>query len=229
MAKAVNFFAGVQVFDWETMVSVNHQDQLTTDRLLDQVQTGDRRALEVLLEQHRDVLRGFVERCLDMRLMRRVDASDVVQETHLEIFQRLDDFLRRRPMPFHLWLWKTAHQRTMAMHRQHLGAERRSVRREVRLLDRSSLMLARQFMAASTASRNASQRELAQRVRQALTHLPLADREILVMRAFDGLSNQEIGVILDLDPASVSKRHGRALVRLHRLLAADGVTGSCHS
>ncbi len=205
------------------MDDVSDRDQSETDHLLEQVRNGNRQALDELLREHRPYLRRIVERCLDLRLMARVDVSDVVQETQLEVYRRLGDYLERKPMPFRLWLWKTAYERTLTIHRQHLTAERRSVRREVQLPDRSSLMLAKGLMAGSTASRQFARRELAERVRQALASLPDSDREILIMRTFDGLSNPEIGAIIDLDAASVSKRYGRALVRLHRHLAAEGV------
>lgn len=205
------------------MDDVSESNTSETEHLLDQIGTGNRRALDDLLGQHRSYLRRVVERCLDWRLLARVDVSDVVQDTQMEVFRRLDDYLRRRPMPFRLWLWKTAYQRTLALRRQHLVAERRSTSREVPLPDRSSLLLARQALGASSASRQMARKETAERVRQALAKLPDADREILIMRAYDGLSNHEIAAIIDLDSGGVSKRYGRALVRLHRVLAAEGV------
>jgi len=75
--------------------------------------------------------RRFVELRLDRKLRRRLDASDVVQETQLEAASRLADFLERSPMPFHLWLRKTAYQRLLMIHRQHLDAARRDIQREV--------------------------------------------------------------------------------------------------
>src|SRR3712207_8250455 len=46
--------------------------------------------------------------------------------------------------------------------------------------------------------------------------LPIsADREVLLMRSYEGLSYQEIGCLLDIDVAAARKRHGRALLRLH--------------
>jgi RNA polymerase sigma-70 factor (ECF subfamily) len=68
--------------------------------------------------------------------------------------------------------------------------------------------------------------ELAQRVRIALGNLPEIDREILLMRTFESLSYDEIACILGIEATAARKRHGRALLRLHRLLAADGITES---
>ncbi len=198
-------------------------DSEETRRLLEQAQAGDRRAFDRLFEAHRPVLKDMVALRLDRRLRGRFDASDVVQETYLVVLRRLPDYLQRRPMPFHLWLRKTAYERLLNLRRDHAGAARRAVEREVPLPERSSLELARRLLAGGPSpSKAAAGREAAAHVRQALADLPPADRELLVMRYLEHLSNPEIGLLLDLDPATVSKRHGRALLRLEKILRATG-------
>ena len=87
-------------------------DELTPDsaeirRLLDEAGAGNHRAFGELFTRHRPELRRFIERRLDPAMHSRVDASDVVQETQLEAFRRLPEFLRRQPMPFHLRVVKS--------------------------------------------------------------------------------------------------------------------------
>jgi biopolymer transport protein ExbD len=67
---------------------------------------------------------------------------------------------------------------------------------------------------------------LAERVRQALAQLPAGDREILFLRTFEGLTNQEAAIVLDLDSGTASKRYGRAILRLHQILKTHGLTES---
>jgi RNA polymerase sigma-70 factor (ECF subfamily) len=202
-------------------------DSAETQELLRQARAGDRQAFEKLFARYRSELRRLIAMRLDPRIQARVDPSDVVQETQLEAFCRLPDFLERRPMPFHLWLRKTAYERLLVARRQHVQAARRAVGREVPLPERSSLLLAQQLLASgSTPSQRLDRREMARRVRQALAQLPESDREILLMRAYEGLSNQEVGFLLDIDPDAASKRHGRALLRLHKILSQGGRTES---
>jgi RNA polymerase sigma-70 factor (ECF subfamily) len=202
-------------------------DSAETCNLLEQARAGDRQAVDRLFARHQAGLRQFVELRLDPRIRARVDPSDVVQEAQLEALRRLEDYLQRRPMPFRVWLRKTAYERLLMARRQHLGAARRAVGREVPLPDRSSLLLARRFLpAGSTPSQQLQRRELVRRVRQALAQLPDADREILLMRDFEELSYQEAGFILGIEPAAARKRYGRALLRLHKLLSEGGLTGS---
>jgi DNA-directed RNA polymerase specialized sigma24 family protein len=46
------------------------------------------------------------------------------------------------------------------------------------------------------------------------------------MRNFEALSYNEIAALLEINPAAARKRNGRALLRLHELLSADGLTAS---
>src|SRR5581483_5391308 len=95
-------------------------DSTETRGLLEAIRRGDGQALDGLLRRHRPELLSFVEVHLDPRLRARVDPSDVVQETQLEAVRRMDDYLRRRPMPFRLWLRKNAYERLLNLARDHL-------------------------------------------------------------------------------------------------------------
>jgi RNA polymerase sigma-70 factor, ECF subfamily len=197
-------------------------DSAHTSDLLEQVGRGDPHALGLLLARHRPALESFVACHLDPRLRARLDPSDVVQETQMEAIKRMDDFLSRRPMPFALWLRKTAYERLLNLRRDHRRG-RRSVEREVAWPERSSLLLARPFLHSSSPSRQAEARELAQRVRRAVAELPEADREVLLMRHAEELSYEEIACLLDVEPAAARKRYGRALIRLQKVLSVYGL------
>jgi RNA polymerase sigma-70 factor (ECF subfamily) len=198
-----------------------------TEHLLRQVRAGDRRAFDRLFAGHRPYLRRFVDLRLDPRLRPRVDPSDVVQETHLEAVRRLGTYLERPAVPFRLWLRQIAHDRLLKLRRYHIGSARRTLAREVSLPDQSSLSLAQQLLARGPApGEQLDREELARRLQQGLAQLADADREILLLRNFEGLSYQEIGYLLAVEPAAARKRHGRALLRLHKILFHGGFTES---
>jgi RNA polymerase sigma-70 factor, ECF subfamily len=144
----------------------------------------------------------------------------------LEAFRRLEDYLRRRPMPFRLWLLKTAHERLMKIERYHLDASKRSAQREVPLPDSSSLYLGQLVARGSTPSVQLGRQELAQRIREVLAQLAEADREIIFLRNFDGLSNADVACLLELSPEAAKKRYARALLRLQQLFGKIGLTES---
>jgi RNA polymerase sigma-70 factor (ECF subfamily) len=156
---------------------------------------------------------------LDPAVRARVGVSDIIQDAQIVVARRLGDYLRRRPMPFHLWVRKTAYQRLLDTHRTHRRACR-SVRREAAVPDRSSLALARPLLAKGPSpSQEAQARELAARVAEAVAGLSEADREVLLMRHAEDLPYEEIGCLLDIEPAAARQRYGRALRRLQRALA----------
>jgi RNA polymerase sigma-70 factor (ECF subfamily) len=200
------------------------QDSAQTCALLDAVQRGEAEALEELLRKHRPQLHDFVEAHCDPRLRARVDPSDVVQDTQLEVVRRIDDFLAGRPMPFRLWLRKKAMDRQSNLRRDHLTRKRRSVAREQALPDRSSLLLARPLLAAGPSpSQLVQAQELAERVSRAVAGLTDADREILLLRHAEDLPFEELACLLDVEPAAARKRFGRALIRLQTVLRAEGL------
>ena len=198
------------------------EDSAETRDLLRRAGDGDRQACARLLDRHRPDLRAFIERRLDPRLTARLDASDVVQDAQLEALRRLPDYLRRRPMPFRRWLRKTAYERLLMLRRRHLRAAGRAVGREAAWPDPSSLALAgRLFAPGSTPSRRLARDELARRVRAALDRLAEGDRDVLLMRHYDGMSNEEVADVMGVEPAAARKRYSRALMRLHGMLS-DG-------
>jgi RNA polymerase sigma-70 factor (ECF subfamily) len=198
-------------------------DSAQTQTLLEQVARGDREALERLLEHHRPGLCAFVAARLDVKLRARLDPSDVVQDAQLEVVRRMDDFLRRRPMPFHLWVRKTTYERLLNLRRDHRVRARRSVDREAAWPDRSSLLVARPLLRGPSPSQQAAARELAERVSRAVAGLAEADREILLMRHAEEMPYEEIACLLDIEPAAARKRYGRALIRLQKVLTEHGL------
>jgi RNA polymerase sigma-70 factor, ECF subfamily len=195
--------------------------------LLSRARTGEKLAFDRLFALCESQLRRFVDLRLDPKLRPRVDPSDVVQEAHLEAFRRLDDFLETPTLPFKLWLRQITLDRLLMMRRRHVGAARRSLAREAALPDGSSCALARQLIAAgSTPSQQVGREEMARRVREAVARLADADREVILMRTFESLSFEEIARLIGVEAAAARKRHGRALLRLHKILTDDGLTES---
>lgn len=200
-----------------------------TDHLLDRMAQGDAAAKQALLARHRERLRKMVAFHMDRRLAARVDPSDVVQEALADAAGRLSDYARRRPLPFYPWLRQFAWDRLIEMHRRHVKAGKRSVKREepdvLRLPDESAVQLASRLAdLGGSPSEQVVREELRQRVRQALDRLAAGDREVLVMRHLEQLSTAEAAAVLGIGEAAFKSRHLRALQRL-RVLLRDDVSG----
>jgi RNA polymerase sigma-70 factor (ECF subfamily) len=162
---------------------------------------------------------------LDRRLQRRLDPADVLQEAFLEFARRFTEYVANPTLPFYLWLRLLTGQKLAALHRHHLGAKMRDAGQEVSLhhgdLPRaSSASLAELLMGRfTTASRAAIRAETQVRVQEALNSMDPVDREVLVLRHFEMLSNEETAQVLGLKRQAASNRHARALKRLKEILA----------
>jgi len=199
-------------------------DASQTQELMLRAGTGDQQAVNGLLERHRDALRRMVAMRMDHALQRRVDASDIVQEVLVEANRRLKEYLANPPMPFHLWLRHMAMDRIIDAHRRHREAARRSLDREQPLYahglpDQSAVDLAamlhdRQLTPAAAAT----QHELQRRFEAAINRLDETDREVILMRHVEQLSNHEVAQSLGLSEPAAGMRYLRAIRRLRPLL-----------
>jgi RNA polymerase sigma-70 factor (ECF subfamily) len=203
-----------------------------TQELLDRANRGEAEAVERLLTTHREPLRRMIGLRLDPALAARVDASDVVQDVLLEAHRRLKDYLRDPKMPFHLWLRHIAKDHVIDAHRRHRQAQRRSLDREQalvpgRLADHSSFELAGQLVdPEQTPATAAIRQELQRRMNEAIGGLDEDDREILLMRHGEQLSNQEVAAALELSEAAASMRYLRAVRRLRAALLPEEADSS---
>src|ERR1043166_371965 len=84
-----------------------------------------------LLAPYRDKLKRVVRCRLDCRLQGRIDPSDVVQDACIEAARRYEQYRQDQKMPFYVWLRFLTVQQILIVHRQHLHAKMRSVKREL--------------------------------------------------------------------------------------------------
>lgn len=200
----------------------------STDAIVLRAMHGDKRALAQAFQRFRPRLKQSVSMRMDRRLCGRVDPSEVVQETFLDASERLDHFTSEpQRMPLFLWLRLLAAQRLIDLHRQHLGAQMRDASLEVSLdrpesLQTSSIWLAEQLVDRhGTGSDAAIRSEIQRQVQEALNQMDALDSEVLAMRHFELLTNQEVALALAISVTASSNRCIRALRRLKDILGPD--------
>ena len=205
-------------------------EQQQTEILLKQAVDGDDAAVNQLLDRHRNSLRQLIRMRLDQKIQKRIDVSDVLQDVLIEANRRLTRYLNDPVMPFHLWLRQIARDRIIDAHRRHRVSAKRSVDREQQMVaprgyDQSSILLAsllgdQQLTPAATAL----QKEMARKVEAAISELDPKDCEIIVMRHYEHLTNQEISQALGLNEPAASMRYMRAIRRLKVILQGESET-----
>jgi RNA polymerase sigma-70 factor (ECF subfamily) len=195
-------------------------DTRTNEELLDAARHGDEGALAALVERHRAQLERMVRLRMDRRLQGRVDPADVFQEAYLAVRGKFSQWSADPRLPFFLWLRLEVGQKLVDLHRYHLGTQMRDAGQEVSLHHGAlpqvtSLSLAEQLLGKlTTASRAAMRAELKIRVQEALNSMDPHDREVLILRHFEELSNAEAAQVLGIKPSAAVNRYVRALKRL---------------
>ena len=199
------------------------------DVLRAELRAGGREVLANYFAAVRDRLRRIVGFRLHHRLRGRISESDVLQETFVRAADRLDQYLERGEVPFFVWLRAEAAQRLVELHRFHLQADKRDVRREIHLAppaasDATSLALAAHLVGPmTTPSQALLRRQQLESLETSLNEMDSVDREVIALRNFEELSNAETADVLGITPDSASKRYLRALKRLREIMNSSGL------
>ncbi|MBY0458673.1 MAG: sigma-70 family RNA polymerase sigma factor [Gemmataceae bacterium] len=195
------------------------------DEREERLRAGDPAAAGEVFALYRDRLKRMVKLRLDRRLQGRLDASDVLQEAFLDVQKKAPEFADRN-LPAYLWLRLVTAERLLSLHRHHLGAQMRDAGQEVSLHRggvpaASTHSLANLLLGRLTSPTQAAIRAERQvRLQEALNGMDPVDREILALRHFEELSNNEAAAVLGLSKTAASNRYLRALKRLKDILAA---------
>ena len=189
----------------------------TRDLQLDALLNGDRRVLPDLFQSYRTRLRQMVRLRIGPQLAARVDPSDVLQEAFIEAQRRVDEFIAEPKVSFFIWLRGLVFNRMRKTQRAHLGTQLRSVDREkeLDLPEAASLAIVNSL---TSPSQKVARTELRQIIEQSIQKLKEMDREIILMRYFEGLSNTDVAQALDISESTSTMRHVRAIQRLKDLL-----------
>ena len=154
---------------------------------------------------------------MDQRLQGRVDPEDILQESYLDALKRLAYFHER--ISIFVQIRQILLQTLIDVHRRHLTVQARSVTAETShrpaTSAQSSITLVRLLKAKiSSPSSPIRQAETCFKVNQAIQTLGEMDCEVLLMRHFEDMSNQEIAESLGIKPVTASRRYLRAPVVL---------------
>jgi RNA polymerase sigma-70 factor (ECF subfamily) len=203
-------------------------DSAESNEVLDLLRTasgGDRQAMAMVFERYRERLRRLVHVRLDARLRGRCDPSDVIQEAYLDASRRLPEYLERPAVPFFLWLRLLTAQKVVEVHRREFAQKRDAARDAHPYLGdgsrTSSVALADAFVRCQTSPSQVSIREETRlALARALEDLDGDDREIIMLRYFEQLTNTEAAQVLGIAENTASQRHVRALKRLRLIISA---------
>ncbi len=174
--------------------------EATDDRLVAAAKAGSPEAFAVLFHRYRPEIARYAGRTLgdDGR------AEDVVQEIFISALRGIGTL--DRPAGFKPWLYRIAHNACIDHIRRH-GKGREVPFDAHGLPPAEEIRLFRQLPSSHAAL---AQKENFTNLRQALTDLPEAQAEILVLRELEGLSYDEIAVRMSISRSAVESMLFRA-------------------
>jgi RNA polymerase sigma-70 factor, ECF subfamily len=192
------------------------------NEIIGQARAGDAEKLGQLLNAYRHYLRLLARLEIGRNLQAKLDASDLVQDTLLEAHRNFPRFQGTTETQFVCWLRQIMAATLANLLRRYLGAQRRDVRLERQLaaqLDESSRILDCGLIdQAGSPSQQASHREQAVFMADALANLPADYQEVIILRHLEGLSFPEVSTRMGRSLDSVEKLWMRGLVRLRQIV-----------
>jgi RNA polymerase sigma-70 factor (ECF subfamily) len=183
------------------------------EELLASIRNGDTRSLGLLVQRWERPLFRFVFRMLPSR----EEAQDICQETFLRILTKANLF--RPEGKFSTWMYQIA----LNLTRDHM---RKKVRWSAVVVDGGEGREERATAVAEgrpvTPDSLLAESEHRTAVRRALTRLPAEQREVLVLKEFQGLKFREIAELLNCPESTVKSRMYYGLKGLKTTLAREG-------
>ena len=160
---------------------------------------------------------------LDDRLRRKMDPSDIVQQTLLQAHRALEDFRGRTEGEMAAWLRQIL-ARNLAHAVRDFGRDKRNINRERELqaaVHASSVRLEAWLASEqSSPSQKAQRNERVLKLCDVLAQLPESQREAVELHYWQGCTLAEIAERMERTPAAVAGLLKRGLRKLRELLRA---------
>ncbi len=191
--------------------------------LIRQARDGDSDALGRLLDQYRAYFQILAARGIGARLGRRVNASDVVQQTMLEACRDFVQFLGSGEPELVAWLERILQRNISQLVRDHVATQKRAIGRE-QTRDGADSSQAERFDPAaqhSSPSQRAMRGEDAIHLARALASLPEDQREAVRLRHLEGWSLAEISEHFERTPTATAGLIKRGMQKLREKLGGE--------
>jgi RNA polymerase sigma-70 factor (ECF subfamily) len=170
--------------------------------LIKQSVAGDESAYRLLLEKHLPSLSNYV-----MRMMANTaEADDIIQETFIRLWTRGNKF-NPETAKLTTWLHNIAHNLCI----DHF-------RKSSRLVNNS---IEQPIAVAPGPEEDLAQQGLAKNIQQAMMSLPERQRSAIIMCHYQGLSNKDAAVVLNVSVDALESLMARGRKKLRTLLESD--------
>ncbi|MFP6588766.1 MAG: sigma-70 family RNA polymerase sigma factor [Pirellulaceae bacterium] len=189
----------------------------SNSQLLENAKNGDAESLGVLLERYRPYLRLLALRYMAGAIPTRVDPSDVVQQTCLDVYLEMANFRGSHEAQWSSWLRRILENNVYQVIRRHIQTQKRTVTKEAQVDETpsGSVLDRGRFVANDISpSHQAMKAERAVRLAGMLEDLVGGQREAIRLRFLEGNSMSEIALAMDRTEMAVAGLVKRGLRKL---------------
>ncbi|MBN2560077.1 MAG: sigma-70 family RNA polymerase sigma factor [Phycisphaerae bacterium] len=204
-------------------------DPTDTQFLIKDARNGDQGAVRRLLVLYHPRLRARLMRQMDATMKAKVEPEDILQQVYLEVFRAIGSFSYQGKDSLLRWMYAILDRKLIDEHRA-LRAERRDVRREVKVVPASAQqttyidLMARVMAAEGTPSQVVRKDEALAVLTACIASLPEHYRDVIKMRFIEGLPVAAVAKELDRSIGSVHMICHRALRQLREEAEKLGLT-----
>ena len=195
---------------------IDENEQWLMQRV-DRARNGDSQALGELMAYYRDYLLNVANATMGNRLNGKVSASDLVQESLVNVNRNINGFRGDSPLEFKVWIRRIITNQVTDAQRKHLVSQRRNANREVRMND-SQLRVPPIHDRNPTPGAQSAFKEKVAMLETVLGSLPERYAKVITMRTWENHTFEEIGEVLELSADGARKLWYRAVVRLQKAI-----------
>ena len=172
--------------------------------LLERAKEYDSRALGEIYDTYFDKIYRYV--------YRHLGKAHLAEDLTADVFLKLLEAIKASRSPrtnLSAWLYRVAHNLVVDHFRRWAGGE--------------SLPLEERLVAAGDDLTVVMEKKLAQQqLRAAISHLTTDQQQVIVLKFVEGLSNAQVGQVLDKTEGAVKSLQHRALASLQRIMEGGG-------
>lgn len=183
--------------------------EISDEELALQFQKGEKQAFDEIVLRYKEKLVNFAYRFL----RNREEAEDITMETFIRVYQNLPNYDTNRS--FSSWFYKIAMNlilnRIREIKSHPLTSLSQKINEDITLQETIS-------DAKDSPEKSLIKKERIEKIRKAVSSLPEHLRSVIIMREYQDLSYEEIGLILDCPVGTIRSRIFRAREVLKKIL-----------
>lgn len=178
------------------------QDRERVDKeLIEQVKEGDKQAFDLLVERYQYRIIKLVNRYVNDP----VEAMDIAQESFIKAYKAIDKF--RGDSAFYTWLYRIA---INTAKNYVLTGNKKIIEADVEMIDLERTLTRANLRDYSPPENLLQDRELRKIIFDVVQKLPRELRTAIMLRELDGMSYEEIAVVMSCPIGTVRSRIYRA-------------------